>query len=51
MNEMTVEQSNEAPLIYEISDEMLEIAACTNGEKVGNFTQWMCTALYYCPGP
>ena len=53
MNEMTVEQNKnkEAPLICEISDEMLEIAACTSGEKVSNFTQWVCTAVYFCPGP
>jgi hypothetical protein len=22
----------------------------TNGEKVSNFTQWLCTAVYFCPG-
>ena len=51
MNEMTVEQNKEEPLIDEISDEILETAACTNGEKVSNFTLWLCTALYFCPGP
>jgi hypothetical protein len=50
MNEMDVEQNKQEPLIYEISDEMLETAACTDDGTLGNFTQWLCTAVYFCPG-
>jgi hypothetical protein len=50
MNELDVEQNKQEPLIYEISDEMLEIAACTDDGTLGNFTQWLCTAVYFCPG-
>ena len=50
MNEAIVEHNKEESFIYEISDEMLEVAACTNGENVSNFTQWICTAVYFCPG-
>jgi hypothetical protein len=51
MNEMTIEQNKEEPLIQEISDAMLEIAAATDDGRLSNFTQWVCTALYFCPGP
>ena len=50
MNEMTIEQNKEEPLIQEISDAMLEIAAATDDGRLGNFTQWACTAVYFCPG-
>jgi hypothetical protein len=50
MNEMIYDQNKEEPLTYEIPDEVLEIAACTNCETLGNFTQWICTAVYFCPG-
>jgi hypothetical protein len=33
----------------EISDDALETAA--GNKKADTFTQWMCTALYFCPGP
>jgi hypothetical protein len=49
MNE-NVEQNIQEPLIYEISDEMLEIAAHTDDGNLGKFTQWLCTAVYFCPG-
>lgn len=51
MNEMTVGQNKEEPLIHEISDEMLEIAAGADDGRLSNFTQWVCTAVYFCPGP
>lgn len=52
MNNMTIEldQNEEDVLIYEISDELLETAYIRN-ETAGNITLWVCTALYYCPGP
>ena len=37
-------------LNYEFPDETLEIAA-TPGEKAGRITLYICTALYFCPGP
>jgi hypothetical protein len=35
-------------LIYEISDEVLENAG---NERANTFTQWVCTAPNFCPGP
>ena len=49
MNEMTLDQNEEELFTYEVSDEVLEVAACT--EKANTFTQWVCTSVYFCPGP
>jgi hypothetical protein len=49
MNEITLDQNDEELLTYEVSDEVLEVAAGT--EKANTFTQWVCTAVYFCPGP
>jgi hypothetical protein len=49
MNEMTLDQKDEGLLTYEVSDEVLEVAACTG--KANTFTQWVCTSVYFCPGP
>ena len=38
-------------LLFQVSDEMLEAAASTENDKLNNFTQWVCTAVYFCPGP
>jgi len=51
MKNVTLDQDEETVLIYEIRDEALEAAACPWNEKVDPFTQSMCTALYFCPGP
>ena len=51
MGDMTREQNNENFPLYEITDRVVETAACTRNEKTNNFTQWVCTALYFCPGP
>jgi hypothetical protein len=52
MNEMNPDQNNEEHLTYEISYEALEVAAaCLDGQKANTFTQWICTAMYFCPGP
>jgi hypothetical protein len=52
MNEMTPDEDIEAHLTYEISDEALEAAAASlEGQKANTFTQWICTAMYFCPGP
>jgi hypothetical protein len=41
------DQNEEDLLIYEISDEVLE----NTGNEKANFTQWLCTAVYFCPSP
>jgi hypothetical protein len=51
MNKMTLDQNDEETLTYEVSDDVLEMAACTEREKANTFTQWICTAMYFCPGP
>jgi hypothetical protein len=51
MKNVTLDQDEETILIYEIRDEALEAAARPRNEKVDPFTQSMCTALYFCPGP
>jgi hypothetical protein len=44
MNDKTrpLDQNEEDLLIYEISDEAVETAACAGNEKAGIFTQWIC---------
>jgi hypothetical protein len=52
MTEITLDQDDEELhifLTYEVSDEVLEEAACK--EKANTFTQWVCTAFNFCPGP
>jgi hypothetical protein len=51
MNEMTLDQNEEELFTYEVSDEVLEVAGCAETAKANTFTQWICTALYFCPGP
>ena len=49
MDEIKREQADENVLQFDVSDEALEVAACAM--KVDTLTQWLCTALYFCPGP
>jgi hypothetical protein len=49
MDEITLDQNDEELPTYEVSDEVLEVAAGT--EKANTLTQWVCTAAYFCPGP
>jgi hypothetical protein len=51
MTEMTLDQNEEELFTYEVSDEVLEVAGRAEREKANTFTQWICTALYFCPGP
>jgi hypothetical protein len=52
MNEMTPNQDNEEFFTYEVSDEALEVAAAfLERGKANPFTQVMCTAVFFCPGP
>ena len=55
MNDITnttidLDQTEEKTLIYEVSDDALEIAASTGKEKAGNYTLGACTGLSVCPG-
>lgn len=45
------DENKETFLMCDISDDVLETAACIGNKKAHNFTQWVCTALYFCPGP
>jgi hypothetical protein len=51
MDDMTNDQTEDAICAYEVPDEILETAALSGKGRVNNFTQWMCTALFFCPGP
>ena len=52
MNEMTLDHIDHEFLTYEVSDEALEVAAaCLERGKANTFTQWLCTAVFFCPGP
>jgi hypothetical protein len=51
MNEARLDQNREELLTYEISDEMLELAGGAEMQNANTFTQWICTAMYFCPGP
>ena len=44
-----LEQTDEAILAFEVSDEALEIAAASSKEKA-NFTLGACSGLSVCPG-
>jgi len=49
MDEIGLEQTDQIVLQFEICDEALESAARTM--RADTITQWICTALYFCPGP
>jgi hypothetical protein len=51
MNNMTtgLDQNEEDLLIYAISDEVLEAAACIGHEKAENYTLAACTGMSVCP--
>jgi len=51
MEDMARDEKDEYSLLYEIPDHVLEAAACIGNERASTFTQWVCTALYFCPGP
>ena len=51
MDDMSHDQSEDATFTHEISDDILEAAAFSENGLMNNFTQWMCTALFFCPGP
>ena len=49
MDQTSSGQIEESFLTYEILDEELE--ACVSADKANSITLWVCTALYFCPGP
>ena len=51
MDDISRDQNEENFLMYEIPEDALEAAARIANEKADNFTQSICTALYFCPGP
>jgi hypothetical protein len=48
MDQTFSDQNEESLLTYEIPDEELEVIGM---EKAITITQWLCTALNFCPGP
>jgi hypothetical protein len=50
MDDMTSDEDKEN-VLDEIPDDVLETAAGTGNESAIKFTQWICTAVYFCPGP
>jgi hypothetical protein len=51
MDDMTGAQNEENFPVHEISDDAVEAAARAWNGKADPFTQSICTALYFCPGP
>jgi hypothetical protein len=51
MDDMTNDKNEENFPIIEIRDDVLEAAAAALNAKADPFTQSICTALYFCPGP
>jgi hypothetical protein len=49
MNEDFSDQNDDEVPQIEVSDALLESSA--GGGHQNAFTQWVCTALYFCPGP
>jgi hypothetical protein len=49
MDEIGRERTDENVLQFDVCDDALESAAST--ERANTFTQWVCTAVYFCPGP
>jgi hypothetical protein len=51
MDDMTLSQNEENFPACEVCDDALEAAAGKWTERADPFTQWICTALFFCPGP
>jgi hypothetical protein len=46
---MELEQTEQDVLSFEVSDDALEVAACTVREKAANYTLAACSGLSVCP--
>jgi hypothetical protein len=51
MNEMYPDQNHDEVLQFEVPDIVLESSAGDGRDRTNAFTQWVCTAVYFCPGP
>ena len=52
MHALIIDEEEERIFSSTLPDEVLEIvASSSHGERTGIFTQWVCTAMYFCPGP
>ena len=51
MNELSSPQNDDEVLQFEASDAFLESSAGDVRDNTNALTQWVCTALYFCPGP
>lgn len=50
MNAICPCQNDDDALQFEISDVFLEASAGDGSDDTKAFTQWVCTAVYFCPG-
>jgi hypothetical protein len=50
MDQTFSHQNEEHFLAYDIPDEELEVIGMETTNAI-TLTQWICTALYFCPGP
>jgi hypothetical protein len=48
MNEICPGQDDDEVFQFEVSDVVLESSAADGRDNA--FTQWVCTAVYFCPG-
>jgi len=51
MNEIRSDRNDDEVLQFEVSDIFLESSAGDGRDTTHAFTQWVCTAVYFCPGP
>jgi hypothetical protein len=51
MNEVSSDPDDSAVLQFEVSDVFLESSAGDGHDNKNALTQWVCTAVYFCPGP
>jgi hypothetical protein len=51
MNEVPSDRNDNVVLQFEVSDVFLESLAGEGHDNTNAFTQWVCTAVYFCPGP
>ena len=51
MNEVSSHPNDDEVPQFEVSDAFLESSAGGGHDDKNAFTQWVCTALYFCPRP
>jgi hypothetical protein len=49
MDEIGLERTDQIVLQFDVCDEALKSAA--RMQRADTITQWICTALHFCPGP